>query len=205
MNRWCREILRLPRPLANARLSVADSRKGPAGPKRGVTIKELQRRAFERGRAVEREESAGLVRAISQRLDEAVVRHLEGLRQDREQIEEFAVKLALLVARKAVKTSLDSEGVDVGVLVNDALSEIDFSARKGGVTVQLHPSDHTLLLPIIAAGEWDPREVIFEENASLNRGDVRITAGHAEFYSSVMERLCELERELTREAKHEQA
>ncbi len=205
MNRWCRESLRLPRPVANVRLSVTDSRKGPAGPKRGVTIKELQRRAFERGRAVEREESAGLVRAISQRLDESTVRHLEALRQDREQIEEFAVKLALLVARKAVKTALDSEGVDVEVLVSDALSEIDFSSRKGGVTVQLHPSDHALLLPIIAGGEWDPREVVFEENASLNRGDVRITAGHAEFFSSVMERLGNMERELTREAKHDGA
>ncbi len=203
MNRWCRESLRLPRPIANVRLSVADSQKGPAGPKRGITIKELQRRAFERGRALEREESAGLVRAITRKLDETVTRHLEALRADRERIEDFAVKLALLVARKAVKTALDSEGVDVGVLVRDALSEIDFSARKGGVTVHLHPSDHALILPIVAGGEWDPREVVFEEDPSLNRGDVRIVAGHAEFYSSVMERLSNLERELIREAKHD--
>lgn len=165
-------------------------------------MKEIQRRAYERGVSVERakysatlKELLDLVRIQADQIKEAIV-------TDREKIEGFAVKLAVGVAEKLTCTMVEEGSYDVVAMVGALLEEVDSDTRSNGLTLKLNPSDHQAILEGAenTAICLDGIEAVAD--AMTPKGSPHLIGGDTEYYADMSERLEQLGKTLVEESHH---
>lgn len=203
MSKWSSDLVRLHAPLHDAVVAVQD------GPERRrhhrIDIKELQRRAYERGVTTERERISNTVEKILSGVASDVRTSLERAESDRAGMEEFAVRLATVVAEKLVGRVLDEGSHDVVAMVRDVLEDIVEADRKQGVTVRLNPEDESTLRSAISDGTFSGEGLDIVGDPRLDRGSFAVVAGECELMADMTDRLEKLRGRLIEEAQRDSA
>lgn len=192
----------LKRKLTGARIAAHDGGglKAIATPGR-FDLKEIQRRAFERGQAVERERGSKSFAAIAETLKRQLAEESARRAADRARVEEFAARLALMVAEKLVHRSLAAQDHDVAGLVTELLAELG-PAAEGGMKLRLSPSDHKLLLDAAARGELDLTGIDAAADPGMKPGGAVLANEEIEYWSSLNDRIERLREAVLKEANH---
>ena len=151
-------------------------------------LKAAQRRAFERGREVAREELGPALSGAAAALEKAAAGFLEARERERREVEEFAVRLACLVAGDLVGRTVAAESHDVRALVRRLLDEVLPDAGPGSVELRGHPDDLVRLDPQLLGGEGAGR-VRLVPDPDLEPGCYRVTGEGLEVRSDVNDRL----------------
>ena len=136
------ETVRFTRRLADARIGAQDGRSGEAPGRFGM--KEIQRRAYERGVEVERRRFASSLSGMIETVT-ASVRELEArAAADRAEIAEFATRLGLAVAEKILVRAIDEAEYDIPGIVAAMLEEIGArgEARRTRAATLAHGPRH---------------------------------------------------------------
>ena len=186
---------------SNFLIAVSDA-PNPEGPKRRrFDMKEVQRRAFERGVAVERAkysktlgEMLELVKTQSAQLESDMI-------SDREKIEAFAVRLSLLVAENLTRTIIDQDQHDVVQMVRDLLDEVDGETRGKGLVLKLNPADHGALLDAAANTEIDITGIETVPDPQTEVASPRLIGGDTEYYAKLTERLEQIRSSMIEESQ----
>jgi flagellar biosynthesis/type III secretory pathway protein FliH len=191
------------RPLADARIVVHDGARGPqrSGPAR-FDLKEIQRRAFERGQAVERERGSRAFAALCAELREQVAAQAAAREDDRRRVEEFATRLALVVAEKLTFATIDAASHDVAGLVRTLLGELGAPAEET-VRIRLSPGDHGLLLESAARGELNIEGLEISPDQALQSGSAVLATDEVEYWSDLNDRIERLRGIALAEAAHD--
>jgi flagellar biosynthesis/type III secretory pathway protein FliH len=187
----CPERMTLPRgivalrPLAPAGSAAAG---GEAARKEACVqvpppeLKEIQRRAFERGQARERETFTGALAGLLESLAEAGAK-LDAMRaEERRNLARFGVEVAMAVARHVVGTAVAAGSHDPKALVEALLEEALPGLGTGPLQVAVSPADLTALEDFAGAGA--PASVAGRirvvADPALPRAACRIRSGGAE-------------------------
>ena len=126
-----------------------------AAPPAGIAaqeLKTLQRRAFERGREVERAAATEAVGRAAHELAEAARRLRAEREADRAELEDFAVRLACAIAEELTGSLVDRNLHDARAMVRRVLEEILPELRGAEATLEAHPEDLILVAPHLTAG-----------------------------------------------------
>lgn len=163
-------------------------------------VKAIQRKAFERGREVEAEQSTNVLRRAATTLQQEA-EALRGARaSDAAQVEEFCIQLAHVLAEHVVGRMVDLEQHDVRAtarrILDDALPDLDAPE----VTMFAHPND-LALLPDGFGAEGGGPAIRVAPDPRLARGSFRVQAQGAEYYSGISERLAEAKDRLLEEVQ----
>lgn len=196
------ETITFRRKPAGMKLALYDLDTGPGQDPPRLDIKELQRRAFERGVALERQQSSTLLHGIAQQLETAA-REIEQRRaQDRAAVEEFSVKLGMMVAQRLVGTTIEEGRHDPAAMVREIIDAAVPDAVDGPVRVLVHPDDHVRLLSIDEGTEEPlPAAVELVPEPAMERGSFRVEYGDNEYWSHMNERIAALSARLLQEAE----
>ncbi len=152
-------------------------------------LKDLQRRAFERGAELARAE-------LSQKFDQAFRETLASraaLEAERKALREtagaFVTELALGIAEELLGAALQDGRHDVRRLVEAAVAEALPVADAGALTASLHPEDLAELEQAVSLKPLaTARDVVLRADPSLARGACRILSGGAEVSADPAER-----------------
>lgn len=196
-------VIKLQRPLRDVTLVLHDgstTAEARSGAPSGFDLKTLQRRAFERGVAVERDASTKRLHAVVQGLESAVADLASRSRHDRRELEEFAVRLACLVAGRVTGTIVDEGAHDVLATVREVLAEVAGCEPDETPTVALCGDDLARLLD--AMGDEARPAFALVEDATLAPGDVRVRGSEVDYHATLSERLEALREKLVEEARH---
>jgi flagellar biosynthesis/type III secretory pathway protein FliH len=172
---------------------------------RACELKDLQRRAFERGRAFEREHAVLALQGLLAGL-EGAIKALDELRAaERRDVAQFAVLVALAAAEELVGSAVRSGGHDVRGLVDAMLEEALPGIGQGPVEVAVNPDDLGALTGL--AGPEAPPElsgrVRVAGDPALPRAACRVRAGGAEILSDPRLRLAAMAERLRAVADRE--
>ncbi|MEZ6195538.1 MAG: hypothetical protein R3F20_07395 [Planctomycetota bacterium] len=178
---------------------VARDLAAPAGDGREhFDIKELQRRAFERGRQVEREAARQPLARICSGLEKLVAETEARTAADRTRVEEFAVSLAMAVAERLTHALVDAHAHDVNAMVHDLLASTGVD-EGSEIRLIMNPEDRGRLEEY---GPGSPLEgVAIEVDPALPLGDMALRGRHHETWSRMTERLEQARERLTEEAR----
>jgi flagellar assembly protein FliH len=152
-------------------------------------LKDLQRRAYERGADLTRGE-------LAQRFDRAMAdleRTRAALEEERRALREaaggFVVELALGLAEEMLGAALRDGRHDVRALVEAATKEALPIADAGPLTASLHPDDLAELEQALALRPLSlARDVELRADPALKRGACRVSSGGAEVSADPAER-----------------
>lgn len=189
------------------RVSVALEDPEGDAPKARSHIKDLQRRAFERGVAVEREQWTKRVDAFLKGAEARLLAVETARTQDLARIEDFAVRLALYAAERITGAMVDAGHHNVKRLVEDALAEIGAAKTTARIEVRLHPDDHHQIVAGLAE-RGAPRvfeRVTLMPDAAQKRGSFVVEDAETVFYASLAERLESMRVKLTDRAREAHA
>ncbi len=183
-------------------LAISDNGGPGDSRRRRFDMKEVQRRAFERGVAVERERHATLIRDMVATVSEQSAQLSAALQADREKIESFAVQLALHIAEDLTRTLVDRSEYDVLAMVRDLIGELEDGPVQDQLILKLHPVDHAVLLEAAAGGEihLDELEVVPDE--SLPKASPKLIGGDIQYFANLHDRMTQLRNRLTEESRH---
>lgn len=171
--------------------------------RRHFDIKELQRRAFERGRAVERERLAGPTKALIDRLAQEADARARTEVDDRSRVEDFAVSLALAVAERLTHALVAHREHDVRAMVQELLERSSAGGEANEeLQLALEPDDHARLVEM---GISLPEGLTLTGDASLAPGDLRLRGRHHETWARLSERLESVRHEFVEEAQRHDA
>lgn len=162
---------------------------GGAGGLSVAELKELQRRAFERGAAAARAELAAKFDAAFADLRRAKEACERERRAERDAAGPFAVELALGLADEVVGATLRDGRHDVRGLVETAVDEALPLADGSPLVAELHPEDLARLEQILALRPLAAGAVVLRANPSAPRGSCRVAAGGAEVACDPAERM----------------
>ncbi len=165
-------------------------------------LKEIQRRAFERGRSLEREQGSRAFAALCEELQAQLAAQNAAREADRRRVEEFAARLALAVAEKLTFTTIDSAAHDVAGLVRTLLSELGTAAEET-VRIRLSPGDHGLLLETAARGELSTEGLEITADQDLGPGSAVLATDEVEYWSDLNDRIERLRGITLNEAAHD--
>jgi hypothetical protein len=202
------EVLPVPvnRRLVSVRLRAdAPARPAPEDPRIPATeVKELQRKAFERGRAVEAAEWTHRFSKLLEQLGRAQRSLEEAREEDRRDAETFAARLAALAAEKLLRVLVDDGRYDVVSMVRAVLDEIGFAASGPGVKVRMHPDDHAALAAALRAepGQVFAGGIEWAADPAVPKASFDVSAGGTEFYAHLAERLEVLRALWVEESRH---
>jgi flagellar biosynthesis/type III secretory pathway protein FliH len=201
----CPERMTLPRGIVALR-AVPSGGEAPQGggaeppcvPLRPLEIKEIQRRAFERGRDVERERVAERLGSLVASLESSVKALEEARTREREELASFGVELAVAVAEHLVGTAIRAGTHDVRRLVDLLLEEALPGLGQAPLQLAVNPADLDALGDI-GSGK-DPRahagRIHLVADAELPRAACRIRAGGAEILADPKVRLAAIAEKL---------
>jgi flagellar biosynthesis/type III secretory pathway protein FliH len=156
-----------------------------------LELKEIQRRAFERGRAVEREELAARLGALLAALA-ASAGELDAARSaDRGHLARFGVEVALAAAGDLVGSAVKSREHDVRAQVSALLEEALPGIGPGAIQVAVNPADLEALSDLCGPGVPPAvaGRVVLAGDAGLAPGACRIRADGGEFLADPQVRL----------------
>ncbi|MEE9391625.1 MAG: FliH/SctL family protein [Planctomycetota bacterium] len=186
------------RPI-DAKIGLHDRSGHHASSPSSFDLKEIQRRAFERGRLVEREQSGVPLQVLVRKLSDYVATLEQSRVADSQRVEEVGVRLGLHVAEQLTRKVLADNEHDSRALVETAISEIRARKETGPLTIELATGDHSRLLDAFAGRK--PKGIELRENASLSPGDFVIQGNNVEYWSSMNERLEALRTRLIEESR----
>jgi len=151
-------------------------------------VKEMQRKAFERGREVERKESGDLLRAAASHLAEAFHDLHRARLSDAAELGDFAVKLACVVAEALTGRIVEADEHDVRGLVDKVLAEALPEMKDDEIRLYGHPEDVSRLALHFERSDLSPRITLVPDQR-MKRGEYCLRGGEVEFYSGIHERL----------------
>jgi flagellar biosynthesis/type III secretory pathway protein FliH len=169
---------------------------GEAAPARCVPLapqelKDIQRRAFERGRAVEREELAGRLGSLLEELASAAQALDAARKADREHLARFGVEVAMAAAATLVGSAILARTHDVRAQVDLLLEEALPATGPGSIQVAVNPADLEALSDLTGPG--GPPAVAgrltLAGDPPLPQGACRIRAEGGEFLAEPKVRL----------------
>jgi len=166
---------------------------GPA-----VDLKELQRKAYERGYAHAVEQRGASMEAASSALTEAAEALRAARARDEEELAGFAVRLATTIAEQLVGEVIDQGEHDVNEMVRRVLDAVMPEVDEGTAELHGHPEDLELLPTTLLHGSTALKR---HGDPSMDRGSFRVHAGDIEFYSGVEERLSAIRDRLIQETR----
>jgi flagellar biosynthesis/type III secretory pathway protein FliH len=154
-------------------------------------IKDLQRRAFERGVAVEREQWTKKIEKLAAQVSSHVQSSIMQRTASTGEIEEFAVRLALVIAEDLTRAAVDESRHDVRAMVAEVVAEIGGRGVPKRLEIRMHPDDHAHLVAAMAEkpAERSWAEATLIPDSSLARGSFIVTDEDSSFYSIMSERL----------------
>jgi hypothetical protein len=167
----------------------------PASAVGAQELKALQRRAFERGREVERSESGQALGRAAEVISQAAACLRVEREADRAELESFAVRLACVIAEELTGSLVERNLHDARAMVKRVLDEILPELRGAEATLEAHPEDLSLITPHLAAG-GAPASMLLVSDSRLGRGSFRVRGGGMEFYSGLNERLQTIREQL---------
>jgi flagellar biosynthesis/type III secretory pathway protein FliH len=161
-------------------------------------LKEIQRRAFERGRACEREAFADRLAGLLGGLADAR-QAVDAMRaEERRNLARFGVEVALAVAKSVVGRAVDAGAHDVKALVDSLLEEALPGLGTGPLQVAVSPADLAALGDFAGAGA--PASVAGRvqvvSDPALPRAACRIRSGGAEILADPALRLAAIGEKL---------
>ncbi len=183
-------------------LAVCDVPSAEGSARRRFDMKEVQRRAFERGVGVERAKYSATLKAMLDLVKSQSDQLQTGLIADRQRIEAFAVRLALQVAENLTRRTIDQNQHDVVQMVKDLLEEVDSDTKGRGLTLKLNPADHTALLDAAANTEISLSEIDVVPDPQTAIASPRLIGGDTEYYANMNERLEQIRGSLIEESQH---
>ncbi|MCB9834128.1 MAG: hypothetical protein H6807_16825 [Planctomycetes bacterium] len=186
------------------KLALHDGSDGPEPHLGGrFNLKELQRRAFERGQAVEREHGSRAFAALCARLEAQARTQTEARENDRRRLEEFATRLALMVAEKLTYSRIATGEHDVAAMVRELLGELGPAAEGAPVKLRLFPGDHALVLEAAARGELALDGIAVTADPTIGAGCAVLATDEVEYWSMLNDRIERLRQELIAESNHD--
>ena len=200
MPRWSSNLtVSFARRPIDVKIALHDRARSETDAENNFDLKEIQRRAFERGRQVERDQGSAPLQALARKLTD----HVNQLEQARivesKRVEEVGVRLGLHVAEQLTRRVLAEGEHDARSMVEDAISEIRGRKETGPLQVDLAAKDHSRLLD--AFGGQTPEGIELRENPSLAPGDFIVQGDNVEYWSSMNERLEALRTRLIEESR----
>lgn len=173
------------------------------GPKPHSRLKELQRRAFERGAELERKEwtkkleklTADIAALQKARADEKVAADAE--------MREFAVRLASYTIEKLVHATVEEGRHDPKKMIEDVLAELRPREIDSRIEIHLNPDDHAHLLAALAEGSVSRSlaGAFLVADRTIARGSFVVHDDEATIYSMLSERLESLRTRLIEAAR----
>lgn len=166
---------------------MPDMATGTAGPQSMLTaggMEKIQKQAYEEGFAQGRQ--AGLVAAQAD-----VQTLLSGLEPAHKDVDDSMVQelteLAITIARQLVRRELHADPGEIIHIVQEAVTQLPTVSQ--GVIIHLHPEDAAILRETTAtSGDAEQRLSIIED-ASMTRGDCRVSTDTSTIDSSLENRL----------------
>jgi flagellar biosynthesis/type III secretory pathway protein FliH len=154
-------------------------------------LKEVQRKAFERGRRYEREQVAAEVGALLARLEESV-QALDAMRAaEKADAARFAVEIATAVVEELVGSAIRTGAHDAGRLAASMLEEALPGIGAGPIELAVNPADRDALADFATRGA--PPAVIgrlqIVSDPALPRAACRLRASGAEIVADPRLRL----------------
>jgi flagellar biosynthesis/type III secretory pathway protein FliH len=189
---------------------------GPAGaegaPPRCVPLappelKEIQRRAYERGRAVEKEELAARLGSLLDQLASAAQALDAARKADREHLARFGVEVAMAAAGTLVGAVVQSKTHDVRAQVDLLLEEALPGIGPGSIQIAVNPADLQALSDLTGPG-GPPAiagRLTITGDPELPQGACRIRAEGGEFLADPEVRLAAIAERLRTMAAAEHA
>lgn len=165
-------------------------------------IKDIQRRAFERGVTVERAKYSATLNELLALVKAQAEAVQQGIEADRERIEGFAVRLALQVAEKLTRSIVDAEAHDVVAMVKDLMREVDSDTKSKGITLRLNPRDHAAVVEAADATQIDVTGINLVTDPATPMGSPVLVGGDTEYYADLTERLAEIRSAMIEESLH---
>jgi len=165
-------------------------------------MKEIQRRAFERGVSVERAKYSATLKELLDLVRDQADQIREAMLTDREKIEGFAVKLAVSVAEKLTCTMVTDGSYDVVAMVRTLLEEVDSTTRSNGLVLKLNPDDHQAVLEGAENTALNLDGIEAVADAMIPKGSPHLIGGDTEYYADMKERLEQLKSTLIEESHH---
>jgi len=141
---------------------------------RRVLAEELaaaERRGVAEGRRQLSEEARSAVRALDKAASELEAAHERAEREleaKKRELGEFAVRLAVEIARHLLRAEIDAGRYDLDRIVRETLAES--GVGRGNCVVHLAPEDHAAL-----EGARFRGGTVLEQDPSVPRGDVHVT------------------------------
>jgi flagellar biosynthesis/type III secretory pathway protein FliH len=187
--------LRAARPAGSPGAVAAEERCVPVPP---LELKEMQRRAFERGRACERAEFGEKVAGLLENLAAAGAK-LDAMRdEDRRNLSRFGVEVAMAVAEHVVGAAVAASVHDPKALALALLEEALPGLGNGPIQVSVNPADLEALGDFAGAGA--PTAVAGRiqviADPELLRAACRIRSGGAEVLADPALRLAAIGEKL---------
>lgn len=167
--------------------------------RRHFDIKELQRRAFERGREVERQRLAPPITELLERMAAAEAARESAHVDDRRRVESFAVGLAMAVAERLTRALVSNREHDVRAMVEDLLERSGARDQDDEqLVLALDPEDHARLMEL---GMNLPEQMSAVGDPSLSAGDLVLRGRHHETWARLDEQLEKVRHELLEESQ----
>lgn len=182
------------------RLAAHDVAAGADDHSRHFGIKEIQRRAFERGVEVERAKYSTTLSQILGLVQGQAIELDARMNADREKIEGFAVRLALEIAENLTRSIIDAEAHDVVKMVKDMMNEVDPDTKARGVTLKLHPRDHAAVVEAAQATQISLEDIEVVSDSSTALGSPMLKGGDTHYYADMTERLAEIRSSMIEES-----
>lgn len=189
-----RERMALPRGIVAFRAVPAGDAEAAATrcvPLAPVELKEIQRRAFERGRVVEREELAARLGTLLEQLASAAQALDAARKADRDHLARFGVEVAMAAAGSLVGAAVLAKTHDVRAQVGLLLEEALPGVGPGPLQVAVNPADLQALSDL--TGQGGPPATLgrltLAGDPDLPQGACRIRAEGGEFLADPKVRL----------------
>ena len=163
-------------------------------------VKDLQRRAYERGRAHATEEQGVALAAAIEALSRAAAATREACEQLLNEGSAFAVRLACVMTEELVGRALDAEHHDVRSLLDRSLAELfPDGLPETRITLRGHPDDLArLAAPLREKGGT----IELRPDSEAARGAFRVECQDLLFETSVLDRLEQMRERLLAEVDH---
>jgi flagellar biosynthesis/type III secretory pathway protein FliH len=161
-----------------------------AGGLTALELKDLQRRAFERGVETARAEAAEAFGGLLDALRGAVDDLFAARKIEREAMQGFAVELAIGLAEEMTGAALRDGRHDLRALVESAAAEALPFVDDAATTAYLSPDDLSAVEQLVALRPLSiGRDATFRADPSLPRGACRVVCGGAQVTCDPSERL----------------
>jgi flagellar biosynthesis/type III secretory pathway protein FliH len=168
-------------------VAVSDRRRATD---RNIDVKELQRRAFERGSTVEREAWTGRLDRLLATLEGQVERQNTHYEDAREEIIAFAVGLAMAATERLLGCVVGADNHDPRSIVDNILGEIEAGGGRGSVQIHMHPDDYRRVGTSADDRPLDgAMQVQLVSDPSLSRGNFQTHGDEVSHFATLSKRL----------------